>query len=63
MIGLDPLGAASAASRPEWREGGKHGLRHRVVDLHGADVEAVDAATIRDRLAGAVITREAVRPV
>jgi hypothetical protein len=57
VIGLDPLGGGECSFDAQWRECGEHSLRHRVVDLHGADVEAVDAASIRDCLTGAVIAR------
>ena len=57
MIGFDPLGGGKRGFDAQWRERSQHGLRHRVVDLDGADVEAVEAAFILDRLAGAVIAR------
>jgi hypothetical protein len=57
MISLDPLGGGERSFDAQWCERSQHGLRHRVVDLDGADVKAVDAASIGDRLAGAVITR------
>jgi hypothetical protein len=57
VIGLDPLGGGECSFDAKRRERSKHGLRHRIVDLHGSDVEAIDAASIRDRLPGAVIAR------
>ena len=57
VIGFDALGRGERGLDTERRERGKHGARHRLVDLHGADAQAVDAATIDDALAGAVIAR------
>ncbi len=37
-------------------EGFKKGLRDRLVDLHPADVQAIDTAAVDDVLAGAVVT-------
>ena len=37
------------------RKRGKHGLRYRLVDLHCSDAEAVDTASICDRIPRAVI--------
>ena len=56
VIGLDPLSGDERGFDADWCERSQHGLRHRVVDLDGADVEAVEAAFILDPLAGAVIT-------
>ena len=57
VIGFDALGRSERGLDTARRERGKHGVRHRLVDLHGADAKAVDAATIDDALAGAVIAR------
>ena len=57
VIGLDPLSSGERGFDAQWCERSQHGLRHSVVDLDGADVEAVEAAFIFDPLAGAVITR------
>src|SRR5689334_17870317 len=57
MIGLDPHGGGQGSFDAQWRECRQHGLRHRVVDLDGADVKAVEAASILNPFAGAVITR------
>src|SRR6266852_1192618 len=56
-IGFYAFGGGKHGLGTERCERGKHGARHRRVDLHGADVEAVDAAAIDDALAGAVIAR------
>ena len=57
VIGLDPFGGGERSFDVQWCERSQHSLRHRVVDLDGADAEAVEAALILDPLAGAVITR------
>ena len=57
-IGFEPFGRGERGFDTERRERGKNGARHRVVDLHGADAETVDAAAIDDVLAGAVIARQ-----
>jgi hypothetical protein len=56
-IGLDPLGGGDRSFDAQWRKRSQHGLRARVVDLDGTDVEAIEAALIHDPLTGAVITR------
>jgi len=53
VVGFDALGRGERGLDTKRRERGKHGARHRLVDLHGADGEAVDAATIDDAFAGA----------
>jgi hypothetical protein len=53
VIGLDPLGSGDRSFDALWCERGQHVLRRRVVGLDGADVEAVEAASILDPLAGA----------
>jgi hypothetical protein len=55
VVGFDALGGGKRGLSTERCERGKHGARHRRVDLHSADVEAVDATAIDDALAGAVI--------
>src|SRR6516165_1960652 len=57
VVGFDALGRGERGLDAERRERSKHGVRHRLVDLHGADAEAVDAAAVDDALAGAVIAR------
>jgi len=57
VVGFDALRRGERGLDTKWRERGEHGTRHRFVDLSGADAEAVDAATIDDALAGAVIAR------
>src|SRR2546427_347930 len=57
VIVVDPLGGGARSFDAQWCERSQHGLRHRVIDLDGTDVEAVEAAFILDPLAGAVITR------
>jgi hypothetical protein len=56
-IGFDAFGRGERCLGTERRERGKHGARHRLVDLHGTDAQAVDAATIDDALAGTVVAR------
>ena len=53
VVGFDALSRSECSLDAKRRERGKHGARHRLVDLHGADGEAVDAATIDDAFAGA----------
>src|SRR5262249_20430303 len=55
VVGLKPFSGGERRLDTKGRERGKHGLRHRFVDLHGADAEAIDAAALDDALAGAVI--------
>jgi hypothetical protein len=57
VVGFDALRRGDRGLDTKWRKRGEHGARHRFVDLHGADIEAVDAATTDDALAGAVIAR------
>ena len=56
MIGFDPFSGGQCSLDAQRCERAQHGLRHRIVNLHGADVEAVEAAAMDDVLAGAVIT-------
>src|SRR4249919_859224 len=54
-IDFEPLGRSERSLDTEWCQPSKGGLRHGLVNLHGADAEAVDTATICDGLAGTVI--------
>src|ERR1700676_1138541 len=55
VVGFDALGRSERSLDAERRERGKHGVRHCLVDLHGADAQAVDATSIDNAFAGAVI--------
>jgi hypothetical protein len=55
VIGLEPLGNGKRSLDTEWFERRKHGACNCLVDLHCADAEAVDAATVCDGLTGAVV--------
>jgi len=59
VISFDPFSGGERSSDAERCERGEHGPRRRIVDLHRADVETVEAAAIDDVLAGAVITGRA----
>src|ERR1700682_1466868 len=55
MVGFEPLGRGNCRLDTDGRERGEHGPFHRFVNLHRTDGKAVDAATIGDVLAGAMI--------
>ena len=57
MVGFEPLGRGNCRLDTDGRERAEHRPFNRFVNLQGADGEAVDAATIGDVLAGAVIAR------
>ena len=54
-INFKPLGRGERSLDTEWCQRSKGSLRHGLVDLHCADAEAVDTATICDGLAGTMI--------
>ena len=57
MVGFEPLGRGNCRLDTDGRERGEHGPFNRFVNLQRTDGEAVDAATIGDVLAGAMIAR------
>ena len=57
VIGFEPLRRCKSRLNTKRLERGEHGARDRLVDLRRADAEAIDAATVCDGLAGAVIAR------
>src|SRR6266567_79331 len=54
-INFKPLGRGERSLDTEWCQRSKDSLRHGLVDLHCADAEAVDTATICDGLSGTMI--------
>ena len=56
-IGLEPLRGGDRGGELCRFEGGDEGPRDGLVDLDGADVEAIDAAALDQDLAGAMIPR------
>src|ERR1700719_1900788 len=56
-IGLEPFGGGESGFENRWRKRGENGACNRVVDLHCADAQTKDAATIDDVFAGAVVAR------
>src|SRR5258708_19700273 len=57
MIGFEALCGCKSRFNTKRRERGEHRARNRLIDLRCADAEAIDAATVCDGLAGAVIAR------
>src|SRR6266508_4433152 len=56
-ICLEPLGSGHSGSEPCWLEGGEERPGDGVVDLHAADIEAIDAPALDENLARAMIPR------
>ena len=63
MIGFEALCCCKSRLNTKRRERGEDRARDHLIDLRCADARAIDAATVCDGLAGAVIAAEAVRPV
>jgi hypothetical protein len=57
MIRFEPLGGNNGSLDPKGLERGKDGTRNRIVNLHRADAETVNSATICDVVAGTIVTR------
>jgi hypothetical protein len=55
VVGFDALRRGERGLDTKRRERGKHRARRHLVDLYGADVEAIDATALDDALASAVI--------
>jgi len=56
-IGFEPFGGGESGFETRWSKRGENGARNRVVDLHRADAQTKDAATVDDVFAGAVVAR------
>jgi len=56
-IGFEPFGGGESSFETRWSKRGENGARNRVVDLHRADAQTKDAATVDDVFAGAVVAR------
>ena len=52
-VGLEPLGGSQRRCDLGWLERGNESARHRLVDLHTTDVEAIAAAPLDEMLAPA----------
>ena len=55
MVGFEPLGRGNCRLDTDGRKHGEHGPFNRFVNLQRTDGKAVDAATVGDVLAGAMI--------
>src|SRR6202035_4499834 len=56
-IGFEPFGGGESGFETRWSKRGENGACNRIVDLHCADAQTKDAATIDDVFAGAVVAR------
>src|SRR4029077_18236834 len=56
-VGLDPVGGGDRGFDAQRCERSQHCLRHCIIDLDGSGAETVEAASILDPVAGAVVTR------
>jgi hypothetical protein len=59
-VGRELLGGGESSGELGRFEGCNEGLCHSLVDLNASNVEAVDAASLDENLAGAMITRRGV---
>src|SRR6202007_767592 len=55
--GFEPFGGGESGFETRWSKRGENGACNRVIDLHCADAQTKDAATIDDVFAGAVVAR------
>src|SRR6266567_5734630 len=56
-IGFEVLGSGESGGELGWLQGGNERLRDGLVDLHAADIEAIDPAALEENLARAMIPR------
>ncbi len=56
-IGFEPFGSGESGFETRWSKRGENGACNRAVDLHRADAQTIDPATIDDIFAGAVVAR------
>jgi hypothetical protein len=54
-IGFEPFGGGESGFKTSWSKPGEDGACNRAVDLHCAHAQTVDATTIDDIFAGAVV--------
>jgi len=59
-VGLEAIGRCESGVDGGRLHGREQGLADRLVDLHAADIEAVDASTLDDVLAGAMVAGRGV---
>lgn len=61
-ICFEPLGSGERGSELRRLKGGDEGLRHSLVDLNAANVEAIDTTALDQDLAGTMIPRCGIAP-
>src|SRR6266851_3332627 len=60
VVRFDLLGGLQCRFKGRWLEGFKNGLGDGLIDLHSADVQAINTAAVDDVLARAVVTGASV---